>query len=53
MGTLVAVSLTAFGIIVSVLARSNRLSLSVSLFVLLALFAPTLLPGRSQAGVGR
>lgn len=49
-GTLVAVSLTAFGIIVSVLASSNRLSLSVSLFVLLALFAPTLLPGGAKQG---
>ena len=49
-GTLVAVSLTAFGIIVSVLAGSNRLSLSVSLFVLLALFAPTLLPGGAKQG---
>jgi ABC-2 type transport system permease protein len=49
-GTLVAVSLTAFGMIVSVLARSNRLSLSVSLFVLLALFAPTLLPGGAKQG---
>ena len=36
--------------IVSVLARSNRLSLSVSLFVLLALFAPTLLPGGAKQG---
>ena len=50
MGTLVAVSLTAFGMIVSVLASSNRLSLSVSLFVLLALFAPTLLPGGAKQG---
>ena len=50
MGTLVAVSLTAFGLIVSVLASSNRLSLSVSLFVLLALFAPTLLPGGAKQG---
>jgi ABC-2 type transport system permease protein len=49
-GTLVAVSLTAFGMIVSVLARSNRLSLSVSLFVLLALVAPTLLPGGAKQG---
>ena len=52
-GTLVAVSLTAFGLIVSVLASTNRVSLSVSLFVLLALFAPTLLPGGRQAGLGR
>ena len=49
-GTLVAVSLTAFGLIVSVLSSSNRVSLSVSLFVLLALFAPTLLPGGAKQG---
>jgi ABC-2 type transport system permease protein len=49
-GTLVAVSLSAFGIIVSVLASTNRLSLSVSLFVLLALFAPTLLPAGAKQG---
>jgi ABC-2 type transport system permease protein len=49
-GTLVAVSLAAFGLIVSVLSSSNRLSLSVSLFVLLALFAPTLLPGGAKQG---
>jgi ABC-2 type transport system permease protein len=49
-GTLVAVPLAAFGLIVSVLASSNRLSLSVSLFVLLALFAPTLLPGGAKQG---
>ena len=49
-GTLVAVSLAAFGMLVSVLAASNRVSLSVSLFVLLALFAPTLLPGGAKQG---
>jgi ABC-2 type transport system permease protein len=49
-GTLVAISLTSFGLIVSVLASSNRVSLSVSLFVLLALFAPTLLPGGAKQG---
>ena len=49
-GTLVAVSLAAFGLIVSTLAGSNRVSLSVSLFVLLALFAPTLLPGGAKQG---
>jgi ABC-2 type transport system permease protein len=49
-GTLVAVCLTAFGIVVSVLAGTNRLSLSVSLFVLLALFAPTLLPAGAKQG---
>ena len=49
-GTLVAIALTAFGIIVSSLTNSNRLSLSVSLFVLLALFAPTMLPGGAKQG---
>lgn len=49
-GTLVAISLCAFAINVSALAGSNRLSLSVSLFVLFALFAPTLLPGGAKQG---
>jgi ABC-2 type transport system permease protein len=49
-GTLLAVALTAFGIVVSALARSNRISLSVSLFVLLSLFAPTQLPTGAQQG---
>jgi ABC-2 type transport system permease protein len=49
-GSLVAVSLTAFGMIVSALSSTNRLSLSISLFVLLALFAPTLLPGGAKQG---
>jgi ABC-2 type transport system permease protein len=49
-GTLVAVALASFGLIVSVLSSSNRVSLSVSLFVLLALFAPTLLPGGAKQG---
>ena len=52
-GTLLALALTSFGMVVSALARSNRVSLSVSLFVLLALFAPTQLPmARSRAGLG-
>ena len=49
-GTLLAMALTAFGILVSVVAASNRLSLSVCLFVLLALFAPTQLPTGAQQG---
>jgi ABC-2 type transport system permease protein len=49
-GTLLALALTAFGVVVSALAASNRLSLSVSLFVLLAVFAPTLLPSGAQQG---
>jgi ABC-2 type transport system permease protein len=49
-GTLLALSLAALGIIISSLAATNRLSLSVSLFVLLALFAPTQFPTGAQNG---
>jgi ABC-2 type transport system permease protein len=49
-GTLLAVFLGSLGIIVSVFAGSNRVSLSVSLFLLLALFAPTQLPSSAQKG---
>lgn len=49
-GTLVAVSLAALGIVISSLAATNRLSLSISLFVLLALFAPTQFPTGAQSG---
>jgi ABC-2 type transport system permease protein len=49
-GTLLAVALTSFGLVISAVARSNRVSLSVSLFVLLALFAPTQLPAEAQRG---
>jgi ABC-2 type transport system permease protein len=49
-GTLLAMCLAALGILVSVFAQSNRLSLSVSLFLLLALFAPTQLPSTALNG---
>lgn len=49
-GTLLAVFLASLGIVVSVFAGSNRVSLSLSLFVLLALFAPTQLPSSAQNG---
>lgn len=49
-GTLLAVALTGLGIVVSALARSNRLSLSVCLLLLLALFAPTQFPTGAQQG---
>jgi ABC-2 type transport system permease protein len=49
-GTLLAIFLASLGIVVSVFSRSNRVSLSVSLFVLLALFAPTQLPSVAQRG---
>ena len=49
-GTLVAVTFTALGIVISSVARSNRLSLSVSLFTLLALYTPTQLPAGARQG---
>lgn len=49
-GTLLAVFLASLGILVSVFASSNRISVSISLFVLLALFAPTQLPAPAQSG---
>jgi ABC-2 type transport system permease protein len=49
-GTLLAVALASLGVLVSVLADSNRVSLSLSLFALLALFAPTQLPAGAQQG---
>jgi ABC-2 type transport system permease protein len=49
-GTLIAVFLAALGIAISVFASSNRVSLSLGLFLLLALFAPTQLPSSAQNG---
>ena len=51
-GTLLAIFLASLGLIISVFAGSNRVSLSVSLFLLLALFAPTQLPAGVQKGWG-
>lgn len=51
-GTLLAFALAVFGLLVSGAAGSNKMSLSVSLFVLLALFALTQLPtGPNQSWV--
>jgi ABC-2 type transport system permease protein len=49
-GTLLAIFLASLGVIVSLVASSNRVSLSVALFALLALFAPTQLPGGAKQG---
>jgi ABC-2 type transport system permease protein len=49
-GALLAIFLASLGIVVSVFSRSNRVSLSLSLFLLLALFAPTQLPSNAQRG---
>jgi ABC-2 type transport system permease protein len=49
-GTILAVFLASLGLIVSFFTGSNRVSLSLSLFILLALFAPTQLPSSAQKG---
>ncbi|MEO8291005.1 MAG: ABC transporter permease subunit [Gaiellaceae bacterium] len=49
-GGLLALFLAGLGLLVSSLAGSNRVSLSVSLFLLLAFFAPTQLPAGAQQG---
>jgi ABC-2 type transport system permease protein len=49
-GTLLAVFLISLGALISVFSGSNRVSLSLSLFVLLALFAPTQFPIGAQHG---
>jgi ABC-2 type transport system permease protein len=49
-GTLLAVFLASFGLLISVFSPSNRVSLSVSLLLLLALFVPTQLPSSAQQG---
>jgi ABC-2 type transport system permease protein len=49
-GTLIAVFLASLGVLVSIFSGSNRVSLSVSLLLLLALFAPTQFPTSAQQG---
>jgi ABC-2 type transport system permease protein len=49
-GTLLAVFLAGFGLLISAIAGSNRMSLSISLFVLLALYAPNQMPTGAQQG---
>ena len=52
-GSLLALFLAGYGLLVSSLAQSNRTSLSVGLFTLLALYAPTQLPtGLQKSWVG-
>ena len=49
-GTLLSLFLAGLGLFVSVLSSSNRFSLSVALFALLALFAPSQMPTAAQNG---
>lgn len=47
-GSMLALFLAGFGLLISSVANSNRLSLSAGLFALLALYAPTQLPAAAQ-----
>jgi ABC-2 type transport system permease protein len=49
-GSLLAFFVCGYGLVISVLTGSNRLSLSLGLIGLLALFAPTQLPTGARAG---
>jgi ABC-2 type transport system permease protein len=49
-GTLIALFVASLGFIVSLFVTSNRVGLSLSLFLLLALYAPTQLPAGAQRG---
>jgi ABC-2 type transport system permease protein len=49
-GTLLAVFLGSLGLLISVFANSNRVSLALGLFLLLVLFAPTQLPTAAEKG---
>ncbi|RSM85511.1 ABC transporter [Kibdelosporangium aridum] len=44
LGTVLAVALAALGLLISALSASNKVSMSVSFFLLLALFVPSQLP---------
>jgi ABC-2 type transport system permease protein len=49
-GTLLALFVASLGLIISLFVTSNRVGLSLSLFLLLALYAPTQLPAGAQRG---
>ena len=49
-GTLLAVGLAALGLLISALSSSNKVSLAISFFLLLAFFAPSQLPGGLPKG---
>jgi ABC-2 type transport system permease protein len=49
-GSVLALFLVALGLLTTSLTRSNRVSLATSLFLLLALYAPTQMPSAAQRG---
>jgi ABC-2 type transport system permease protein len=50
-GTLIALTLTSFGMIVSIASGSNKMSLVIAIVVLIALAAPSQLPSSSLRGI--
>lgn len=50
-GTVLAAALAALGLLISALSTSNKVSLSISFFVLLALFVPSQLPSMPSSWV--
>jgi ABC-2 type transport system permease protein len=53
LGTLLALALGCFGLLISALSNSNKSSISISVFVLIALSAPTQLPtGLASTAIG-
>jgi ABC-2 type transport system permease protein len=51
-GTVLALSMAAIGLLISARSSTNKVSLAVSLFLVLALFAPTQLPAMPASSVG-
>ncbi|MDX8032649.1 ABC transporter permease subunit [Lentzea sp. BCCO 10_0856] len=51
-GTLLALSMAAVGLLISARSSTNKVSLAASLFLLLALFAPTQLPAMPTSSAG-
>lgn len=49
-GTLLALTLTGIGLLITTFSQSNGLSLAISFFVLLALYAPNQLPAEATRG---
>lgn len=49
-GTLLALALTGIGLLITTFSQSNGLSLAISFFVLLALYAPNQMPAEATRG---
>ena len=51
-GSLLSLVMVGLGLLISTIADSNRVSLSASVFILLALFAPTQMPTSAPRRAG-